>query len=278
MPPGACDCHAHICGPHALYAYAAERVYTPPDALLPAYQHLLGVLGVTRAVLVQPSVYDTDNTVLLQALAQCGGHCRAVVVVDPGVTDDALGKMHAAGVRGVRINVVDVKNGKGAFALPTLRQLAARIRPLGWHMEFLMHVDEHPDLDSLFEGFPVEIVLGHLGYLHAEKGISSPGFQAMLRLMRAGRCWAKLTGPYRISGAAALPYADVAPLAHALMDAAPGQVIWGTDWPHVMVRNTMPDDGGLCDLLQDWIPDEQLRHRVLVENPARLYGFCPVIS
>jgi len=273
LPPTACDCHAHICGPHARYAYARERVYTPPDALLPNYLHLLDVLGVARAVLIQPSVYAADNTVLLDALAQSGGRCRAVVVVDPGVTDDALVKMHAAGVRGVRINVVDVKEGKGTIDMPALRELAARIRPLGWHMEFLMHVDEHPDLDSLFEGFPVEIVLGHLGYLHVGKGITDPGFQAMLRLMRAGRCWAKLTGPYRISSATALPYADVVPLAQALMDAAPEQVLWGTDWPHVMVRNTMPNDGELCNLLQDWIPDDRLRHRVLVENPARLYGF-----
>ena len=272
LPPLACDCHAHIAGPKSVYPYSPRRIYTPPDALLPAYLGMLGTLGVERAVLIQPSVYGTDNRAMLDAMAKAGDRFRGVAVVDDAVTDAELEKMHAAGVRGVRINVVDVAEGKGVIPMATLKRLAVRIKPLGWHVEFLMHADEFPDLDAQFADFPVDIVLGHLGYMRTDKGLGAPGFQALLRLMRTGRCWAKLTGPYRIS-ANAMPYADVTPFAHALIDAAPERVIWGTDWPHVMVKSAMPNDGALCDLLLDWVPDETIRRKVLVDNPAKLYDF-----
>lgn len=272
LPPLACDCHAHIAGPKSVYPYSPRRIYTPPDALLPAYLGMLGTLGVERAVLIQPSVYGTDNRAMLDAMAQAGDRFRGVAVVDDAVTDADLEKMHAAGVRGVRINVVDVAEDKGVIPMASLRRLAERIKPLGWHVEFLMHADEFPDLDAQFADFPVDIVLGHLGYMRTDKGLGAPGFQALLRLMRTGRCWVKLTGPYRIS-VGGIPYSDVTPFAHALIDAAPQRVIWGTDWPHVMVKSAMPNDGVLCDLLLDWVPDETIRRKVLVENPAKLYGF-----
>ncbi len=272
MPPFACDCHAHILGPIAQYAYAPERVYTPPDCLLPQYGHMLAKLGVTRAVLVQPSVYGSDNTVLLAALRSAGASVRGVAVVDAHVGADELASMHAAGVRGVRVNIVDVRDKTAGLPLGLLRALAARIAPLGWHMEFLMHVDEFPQLDRDLADFPVDVVFGHLGYMRADKGVTAPGFQALLRLLATGRAWVKLTGPYRISGKA-LPHADVTPLAAALLQAAPGRIVWGSDWPHVMMKTAMPNDGELADLLQAWVPDAAIRHQVLVDNPARLYGF-----
>lgn len=273
LPPHACDTHAHIMGPKEKFAYAPERVYTPPDCLLPDYLYMLDRLGVERAVLVQPSVYGTDNTVMLDAMKTAGDRFRGVAVVEDDIEDDELRKLDAAGVRGVRVNIVDVKDRKsGSLPLPKLRKLAERIQPLGWHMEFLMHADEFPDLDESFADFPVAIVLGHLGYMKIEKGLEDPGFQALLRLAKSGRCWVKLTGPYRIS-AGPLPYRDVTPFAHALIEAAPDQVLWGTDWPHVMLKGSMPNDGALADLLSTWIPDSSLRSRVLVHNPARLYRF-----
>ncbi len=272
LPAGACDCHAHVFGPWSAYPYAKARIYTPPDALPSAYQSLLATLGVERAVLVQPSVYGTDNQAMLDAMAAMGARCRGVAVVEPSVSDGELERLHAAGVRGVRINVVDVKENKGVIDMAPLSALAQRIAPLGWHVEFLMHADEFPQLDRLFADFPVPIVLGHLGYMRTDKGLQDAGFQAMLRLMRAQRCWVKLTGPYRISSRA-LPYEDVTPYAHALLDAAPQQVVWGTDWPHVMVKSGMPNDGDLADLLSAWIPDATLRDQVLAANPKRLYGF-----
>jgi predicted TIM-barrel fold metal-dependent hydrolase len=234
---------------------------------------MLETLTVERAVLVQPSVYGTDNSVMLDAMRALGPQrCRGVAVVGDDVTDAELKRLHDAGVRGVRVNVVDVAEGKGVIPMRTLRPLAQRVKRLGWHVEFLMHADEFPDMDAQFADFPADIVLGHLGYMKTDKGLDQPGFQAMLRLMREGRCWVKLTGPYRIS-THALPYPDTLRFAHALLDAAPTRVLWGTDWPHVMVKGAMPNDGDLADLLLDWIPGASLREQVLVRNPARLYGF-----
>jgi 2-pyrone-4,6-dicarboxylate lactonase len=275
LPAGACDCHAHILGPAARHAYSPERVYTPPDCLLSDYQVMLNTVGIERAVLVQPSVYGRDNSVMLQALQSLqaqGKAWRGVAVVDPLIDNAALAALHSAGVRGVRVNVVDVKPGAAAIKLDSLRGLAERIAPLGWHMEFLMHVNERPELDRELAGFPLDVVFGHLGYMKTSQGLAAPGFQALLRLLESGRAWVKLTGPYRIS-ALGLPYADVTPLAHALLQCAPRQVVWGSDWPHVMLKGTMPNDGDLADLLSDWVPDAALRRQVLVDNPARLYGF-----
>jgi 2-pyrone-4,6-dicarboxylate lactonase len=272
LPIGACDAHAHILGPASRYAYSSARVYTPPDCLLPDYLKMLSALGVERAVLVQPSVYGTDNTVMVKAMKAAGSCFRGVAVVAGNVSEAELRKLDTAGVRGVRVNLIDVKDRKpGSLPIDLLKGLATRVAPLGWHMEFLLHVDELPELDRAFAGFPVDIVLGHLGYMKTERGLKAPGFQALLRLLRAGRCWIKLTGPYRISSEV-LPYRDTVPLAHALLDANPERVVWGTDWPHVMARGAMPNDGDLADLLSDWIPDAALRERVLVRNPVRLYG------
>lgn len=273
LPHNATDCHAHVCGPAARYEYFKDRIYTPPDALLSDYRKMLTTLGVERAVLVQPSVYGTDNSAMLDAMKADPARLRGVAVIADDVDGDELKRLHEAGVRGVRVNIVDVKDRKaGTLPLEALTQLAARINPLGWHMEFLMHVDEFPDLDRMLADFPVETVYGHLGYMKTDHGPDNPGFHALLRMMQAGRAWAKLTGPYRIS-AEPLPHADTNHYAHALLNAAPAQVVWGSDWPHVMVKGPMPNDGDLCDILAAWIPDADLRQQVLVDNPARLYGF-----
>jgi predicted TIM-barrel fold metal-dependent hydrolase len=273
LPRRSCDTHAHIMGPAARYAYSPARIYTPPDCLLPDYLHMLDTIGVERAVLVQPSVYGTDNTAMLDAMKAAGGRLLGIAVVADDVTDAELGELDAAGVRGVRVNIVDVKDRKpGTLPMDTLKRRARLVAPLGWHMELLMHVDEFPDLDQQFADFPVEIVLGHLGYMNIGKGPDDPGFQALLRLARTGRAWVKLTGPYRIT-TAPLPYPDTVPFAKALLEANPERVLWGTDWPHVMLKGRMPNDGDLADVLADWIPDAGLREQVLVRNPAKLYRF-----
>ena len=273
LPKLACDTHAHILGPIAAYAYSPARVYTPPDCLLGDYQHMLATLGVERAVLVQPSVYGSDNTVMLEAIRAGGSNFRGVAVVENDISDAELARLNDAGVRGVRVNIVDVKDRKpGTLPMAELTALAQRIAPMGWHMEFLMHCDEFPDMDRTFADFPVDIVLGHLGYMKTSLGVNNAGFQALLRLMKTGKAWVKFTGPYRISGEP-LPHADTVALAHALIAANPQRVLWGTDWPHVMVKNAMPNDGDLCDLLSGWIPDATTREQVLVKNPEKLYGF-----
>lgn len=273
LPAGACDCHAHVFGPATRYPYFHKRIYTPPDALPSAYWGMLGALGVERAVLVQPSVYGTDNRAMLDAMGGEKHRMRGVAVVEESITDAELERMHEIGVRGIRFNIVDVKpEEKGKLPLDVVRKMAERVQPLGWHLQFLMHVDEFPGLDKTFADFPVDIVIDHFGYMAASKAISHPGFQALLNLLRAGRCWVKFTGAYRISSED-MPYSDVVPYAHALVAAAPRRIVWGTDWPHPKHEKRMPNDGEMCDRLLDWIPDEKQRRLVLVDNPARLYGF-----
>jgi 2-pyrone-4,6-dicarboxylate lactonase len=273
LPAGATDCHAHICGPAQLFPYATQRIYTPPDALLPDYRALLRTLGVQRAVLVQPSVYGDDNRALLDALATDPLHLRGVAVVNPSITDNELQALHNAGVRGLRCNIVDLASAKGELPVDTLRQLAQRIAPLKWHLELLMHVNEFPQLASDLGDLPVDLVFGHLGYVPTRHSTQDSGFQNLLSLVREGQAWVKLTGPYRISQHSAPPYADVQPFADALLHANPARLLWGSDWPHVMVKGLMPNDADLCDLLGDWVQDDNLRSQVLGNNPAQLYGF-----
>lgn len=272
LPPLSCDCHAHICGPATKHAYAAERIYTPPDALLPAYLKMLKKIGVQRAVLVQPSIYGADNSVLLKAMNESPLPCRGVAVVDSSVSDSEIEQLHQAGIRGARFNLVDVRNPSGQINLAAVKALAERIKPLGWHAEFLIHADQYPDLDRMFSNFPVDIVFGHLGYLRPPLSVENEGFQALLRLLCGGCCWVKLTGPTRIT-AEEMPYPDVTPIARALIETAPDRLIWGSDWPHVKLSKAMPNDGDLVDLLAEWIPDPDRRRQVLVDNPDELYNF-----
>jgi 2-pyrone-4,6-dicarboxylate lactonase len=269
---GACDCHAHVCGPESRYPYSPSRLYTPEDASPADYRRMLDSLGMERGVLVQPSIYGTDNQALLDALATDPQHLRGVAVVPYDIHARELEKLHQAGVRGVRQNIVDLKEGKGALPLDDLRRLAVKVKPFGWHVEFLMHVDEFPDLDRQLADFPVEVVFGHLGYVNTSKKTSEAGFQALLRLMKDGKAWVKLTAPYRLT-ISAMPYPDTDMFARALVDAAPERLLWGTDWPHVFIKTAMPQDKKLLGLLEHWVPDREMRKRILVDHPAELYGF-----
>jgi len=274
FPAAAIDCHAHVCGPEKLYDCIAERIYTPCDALVTDYEHLLDVLGIARAVLVQPSFYGADNAAMLAAMRAARRPMRAVAVVKDDVGERALQDLHDAGVRGVRFNVVDIAHGKGELPMDRIRNIARRIAPFGWHIEFLMHVDECPELDRMLGDLPVDVVFGHLGYVRTDKGVGDPGFQALLRLLKGGRAWVKLTAPYRISTAPP-PHADTTAFAHALLAAAPARLVWGTDWPHVKASWSipMPKDADIADLLMTWVPDAALRRQVLVDNAASLYDF-----
>ena len=279
FPAGAVDCHAHICGPATQFPYAQERIYTPPDATLENYESLLDMLGVDRAVLVQPSVYGSDNRAMLAALKAQPEKFRGVAVVSNNVNeigDQELEQLHAAGVRGIRCNIVDVVDKSAGLPIQNLKALAERIKPFGWHLELLMHVNEYPDLAKVFENFPVDLVFGHFGYSHAKHGIQDPGFQGLLELLKNQQAWVKMTGPYRICDGN-LPYADMRPFNDAVIDANPKRLIWGSDWPHVMVKKLMPHDADLCDLFGDWVTDPSLRKSILVDNPCILYDF-PAIN
>lgn len=277
MLKNSCDCHAHVCGPESRYPYAANRLYTPHDALPSDYRRMLDSLGIERGVLVQPSIYATDNRAMLDALAQDPARLRGVAVVPWDISSQELERLHAAGVRGVRQNIVDLKVGKGVLPLEQLKTLGRKIKPFGWHVEFLMHVDEFPDLDRQLADFPVEVVFGHLGYVPTKKSADEPGFKALLRLMKDGKAWVKMTAPYRLTSDGML-YGDTDKFARALVAAAPERLLWGTDWPHVMFAAAMLDDAKLFELFERWVPDEKARRRILVDNPAQLYNFPPIQS
>ncbi|MDH3508396.1 MAG: amidohydrolase family protein [Gammaproteobacteria bacterium] len=272
VPDLACDTHMHICGPESRFTYSRERIYTPPDALLPSYLELTDKLGIGRVVFVQPSIYGTDNSAMLDAMHASPLPCRGVAVVADDVNEQTLNELHEAGVRGVRLNLVDTADKHATLPVDDIRALAERVAPLGWHIELLLHADDHPQLDTQLADLPIDVVFGHLGYLRPGAGTADPGFQALLRLLEAGRCWVKLTGPYRLTREA-LPYAAVQPFAQALIRTAPERLLWGSDWPHVMVKTPMPNDGQLLDLFFAWADDVDIGRRILVDNPADLYDF-----
>ena len=272
FPAGVVDCHAHICGPALEFPYADERIYTPPDATLTQYESLLNMLGVDRAVLVQPSVYGTDNRAMLAALSTSPNKFRGVAVIDSNITDAELERLHQAGVRGIRCNVVDVADKSKGLPIDELTTIAKCIKPFGWHLELLVHVNEYPDLAKTFVNFPVDLVFGHFGYSHAEYGINDQGFQGLLELLKNNKAWVKMTGPYRICDGN-FPYADMQVFNDAVIKANSKRLIWGSDWPHVMVKKQMPHDADLCDLLGSWVSDPGLRKAILSDNPCMLYDF-----
>lgn len=270
-PRGAIDCHAHVFGPESEYPYSPARGYTPPDASLETYLGVLDVLGIERSVLTQPSVYGTDNSAMFDAMARHPGRILGVAAVNAGVTDEELENLNAKGVRGVRVNLAD-KGGNPFDSMADVRRFSERLAPLGWHLELLLHVDEFPDLKDTFTNYPVDIVVGHLGYMKMPNGLDNPGFQEFLDLVRGGHCWVKLTGSYRITGADSPPYPDVVPVAQALIAANPERIVWGTDWPHPTHYRGMPNDAYLLDQLLDWT-DEATIEKILVDNPQELFGF-----
>jgi 2-pyrone-4,6-dicarboxylate lactonase len=268
-PAGACDCHAHVFD-GARFAYQANRGYTPPDNPVTRLLSLHDTLGIARGVVVQASVHGIDNAAVLDAASAHPQRLRAVAAVTEEVTDDDLTRMHTAGVRGIRINLVD-RGGMPFHSLDALIDMGRRIRDLGWHVEFLVHVESAPELRTIMTGLSVPAIVGHVGYTKASAGLDHPGYRDFLSMLRDGYGWVKLTAPYRISTQKALPYDDVVPFVRAVVEAAPDRVVWGSDWPHVMLTNPMPNDGDLVDLLAAWLPDAELRRRILVENPQRLY-------
>jgi predicted TIM-barrel fold metal-dependent hydrolase len=271
LPAGSCDCHAHVFGPQTRFPYLANASYIPRDATPEDYARMLRTIGCDRAVLVQPSVYGTDNSCMVAALRSGVFAFRGVAVVEENISDKDLQEMHDAGVRGVRINLASETPG---LTLAQAPRLAARLKALGWHLQFFMDLRKLPDAEEKLASLNIDIVIDHFGRVRAEDGMTAPAFQTLLRLVRRDHVWAKLIGPYFLSDQVPR-FPDVTPFAQAVVTAAPDRVVWGTDWPHPAAArgNLMPNDGTLADLVPEWIPDEAQRKKALVTNPARLYGF-----
>ena len=273
LPANACDCHAHVFGPAERYPYQAERDYTPPDAPISQLLQLHDTLGVARGVLTQPSVLGTDNAAILDAVACHPERLRAVVAFGSGVTEQAIGELHAAGARGLRLNLVD-RGGMPFASFAELYRVIDMIAERGWHVELLAKAHQMESIEEHIPKLGVDFSLGHYGYMPTARGLSDPGFQRVLSLMADGKAWVKMTAGYRITERTETPYTDVRPYAEALLAKAPERVLWGSDWPHVMCRVDMPDDGVMLNEVQQWITeDTTLRQRVFVDNPSALYQF-----
>jgi predicted TIM-barrel fold metal-dependent hydrolase len=274
-PPGACDCHAHVFGPGETFPYGAERSYTPPDAPLADYLRMLDTLGFARGVLVQGSAHGRDNSAMLDALAHHPERLRGVAVADAGVPRDTLRSWQRLGVRGLRFNHF-FRGGRlhygGGVALEAARELAGTMAELGWHLQLWIDVKDLPDALPVLQALPVPVVIDHMGRTDARAGTGTPGFQCLVRLVDEGRCWVKLSGAHRLSSSTPL-YPEARPFHEALVRANPERLVWGTDWPHPRIEGEMPEAGRLLDLFAEWTPDEATRRRILVDNPAALYGF-----
>lgn len=267
LPDGACDTHAHVVSALPDYPFTPDRSYTPPPAPEAKYLSMLDAVGMSRGVLVQISVYGTDNRYMVEVLSRHPDRLRGVAVVDATIDDAELHRLHDAGVRGVRLNVLF----GGGVGFDSMDALAARIAPLGWHMQFLMDIRQLPELLPRMSKLPCPVVIDHMGHMPVSEGTAHPGFQALLGCVRDLGWWIKLSGAYRISDQAD-DYPDVVPWARELVNAAPDRMLWGSDWPHVAIAD-MVDTGRMLNLLQDWVPDAAQRQKILVDNPARLYDF-----
>jgi predicted TIM-barrel fold metal-dependent hydrolase len=285
VPAGACDCHTHIHGDMREFPMFAGRVYTPEPALPEEMAQLHKALRMQRVVIVTPSVYGTDNSATLWGMKARGNNARGVAVIDDKTTESELEAMARAGVRGIRINLATGGAAPDPAAARKRFQAAAeRMKARGWHVQMYVTLPVISSIKDLVLASPVPVVFDHFGRAHAALGVAQPGFSDLVELLRSGKAYVKISGAYRVSHQGP-DFADAAPLAKALIAANPERIVWGTDWPH---PNSEPmagygkmdvrpffsiDDGRLLNQLPVWAPDAAIRKKILVDNPARLYGF-----
>jgi 2-pyrone-4,6-dicarboxylate lactonase len=269
-PADSCDAHCHVFGPAARFPYAPDRSYTPPDAPKESLAALHRILGLERAVIVQASCHGTDNRATLDAIAGSGGRYRGIAIVDRSFADKDYAALHDGGIRGVRFNFV--KHLGGMPDMRVFHDVLDRVAPLGWHLVLHLDAADIVELAPVLRGLPLPFIIDHMGRVKAAAGLDQAPFRALLELMRLDTCWVKVCGAERVSSAGP-PFADAVPFARALVAAAPDRVLWGTDWPHPNIAGRMPNDGDLVDLVPQIASDPVSRRKLLVDNPARLYGF-----
>jgi len=268
-PPNAADCHHHIYS--ARFKVDPNSTLRPGDASVADYGLLQKRIGTSRNVVVQPSTYGVFNDGLVEALGEFGPSARGVAVVNTSVTDAELKRLDDARVRGIRFNLA---TPGGATSMEMLEPLAKRIAPMGWHVQFNMSADTTLAAKDILGRLPCQIVFDHLAHIPEPIGIGHPAFAVVLDLLQKGKAWVKLSGAYADTKIGPPTYADSTAVAQAYVKAAPERLVWGSDWPHPSEKdNAKPDDAILFDLLAQWAPVEAVRNRILVDNPAKLYGF-----
>ncbi len=271
-PAGACDTLFHVFGPPHAFPYAENRRYTPPAAPIEHCLAMLDAIGIDRGVVVQPRVHATDNRVSLNAIAVSGGRLRGVVRINDDTSDNELADMDAGGIRGIRFEFMH--GPQGHTDLELFDRMIDRIRPLGWHVELHIDPDNLIKMEDWFRALDMVCVIDHFARIKTSDGIDQPGFQVLLDLMRRDNYWTKISGADGLT-ASPWPYPDVVPFAHALIEVAPDRLMWGSNWPHsgIFELGQTANDGLLLDLMLDFAPDEGIRNQILVDNPARLFGF-----
>jgi predicted TIM-barrel fold metal-dependent hydrolase len=268
-PPKACETHSHIFGPADKYPRFPGR---RPNwgASLEAYETMLHRLGMERCVIVQPSLYSTDNRCTLDAIRRLGlSRARGVAVTKRDVSHGELQQMHDAGMRGLRFYLI-----VDDFKMSDAPEMARRIAPFGWHLQVQDRGNWLPEAVPILEKLPVDIVIDHIGRTPPENGVKDPGFQALLRFMETGRCWVKISAPYLASTDGPPHYADVGGKVRALVSVRPDRLVWAANWPHPNhTPGDKPEEADCLDVLLDWVPDAAIRNAILADNPAALYGF-----
>lgn len=274
LPAGACDCHGHVFGPLEQFPTGAST-YAIPLAAPKTHGEMLRRCGLTRAVLVQPAPYGTDTGALVAALATGEGRLRGIAVARASIDDATLGRLHAAGVRGLRfVEMKDPVSGQryaGSVAMAELEALAARMRALGWHAQIWAPCADIPALVARYGDLGVPLVFDHMGQFDAGRGVEDPAFRAFLRIIERGRAWTKLTLCRLVP--AGEDFGGLRPFHAALTKARPDRLLWGSDWPFVRMGARSPDVGRLLDLFLEWVNDDALSRRILVDNPAGLFQF-----
>lgn len=285
VPDQACDCHVHVFGDAQRYPFSPNRGYTPETASIAELRRSLDALQMDRVVIVQPSVYGTDNRCTLDAIRELGNRARGVAVIDATTSDATLDEMERAGIRGIRLNLAQAGVTDPEAALEAFRTPVERVRTRGWHIQLNASLRVLGAISEQLLSSPVPLVVDHFGGAQAAAGVQQPGFDALMALVKSGNTYVKISGAGDLVSAQAPEYADVAPLAKALVAVNPQRILWGSNWPHPDSRtlpgrkNTdiapfMPtDDGRMLNLLAVWVPDAAIRRTILVDNPARLYRF-----
>jgi len=284
VPAGACDCHTHIIGDPAKFPFAPNRIYTPETASPKEMAALHRALHIQRVVIVTPSFYGTDNSATLYGMRARGRNARGVAVIGEKTSASDLRAMDRAGFRGIRLNLATAGQNDPAVARRLFESSIERIRSLNWHIQIFATLPVIAGMKDLVASAPVPVVFDHFGGAHAALGLGQPGWADLADLVRSGKAYVKISAAYRVSAQPG-DYSDVIPLARALVEANPERVLWGTDWPHpdsTLVAGRAPtnitpllqiDDGLLLNQLAVWVPDAGVRKKILVENPARVYGF-----
>jgi predicted TIM-barrel fold metal-dependent hydrolase len=280
VPQNACDCHTHIFGPDSKFPLSPKRLYTPGPASIDDLAAMHQAIHVERVVIVHPSPYGADNAVTVDAVRKLGARARGVAVIDDSTTDAALDDMHAAGIRGVRVNIESFGEITPAEASHRLKWAAERVARLGWHVQTYTNLDILAPLVDAIEKLPTTLVVDHFGRPKAEHGMAQPGLAEFLALLRSGKVYVKISAPYRISQ---LPhYPDALPIARAMIAANPDRILWGSDWPHpgaakrdpAVIEPFRPEDNGKAlNRLAQWTQGAAELKKILVDNPARLYQF-----